>query len=334
MSNLAIRADVSAERWALDLDLAERAGLAVPRDIRRTIATMADERILNDYDCVGVTTLRIGPAFRVQKTTAPRGNQGGTQEVDEYLLNDAGAIAVLARLRTPDAERAIRNVVATMVERLSLAADFRRTLREELDARLGAPVALPVVEPEPPPPAVEVPQLADPRPMFVVGHDHRPIVETLIEMLRASPGFCFDGFRLFLVVGQPPKQVVYAAKQINVIERLCSLARWEKVSVAGRRSPAEPPSRIVRIIIAAAREWAPRPPPDMFEQRLDAYLATFRVGTHLPLLDILRDVYQMREPSKTMFTWGVAELTKRGWEPVKGSRVGLRQEFYKSPIQR
>jgi hypothetical protein len=334
MSNLAIRADASAERWTLDLDVAALAKMAEPLNIRRTIVAMMNQEILNDYDVwrtrqTGGGGAPDGPLCKVETITVPIGSTFGFRQATQYRLNDDAAILVLSRLRTPDADRAIGALVSKLRDRVTaMVAAAEERLPAMLEAAREEGRALAAH------PAVEVPLLADPRPMFVVGHDHRPIVETLIGMLREKPGFCFDGFRLFLVVGQPPHQVVYAAKQINVIERLCSLARWEKVSVAGRRSPAEPPSRIVRIIIAAAREWAPRPPPDMFEQRLDAYLATFRVGTHLPLLDILRDVYQMREPSKTMFTWGVAELTKRGWEPVKGSRAGLRQEFYKSPIPR
>jgi hypothetical protein len=165
VSALALRPDAApaGERWTLDLDIGERAALARPRKIRETIAEMVIEGKLNDFDCVPLGALRTGPLFRLQNTTVPRGNQGGTQDVTEYLLNDDAALLVLLRLRTPEALAAtvelvngIRDRATAMLaaareegrrEALGLsAADVRAIVRDELGAA-QKPKALPVRSP-------------------------------------------------------------------------------------------------------------------------------------------------------------------------------------------
>ncbi len=84
--------------WIRDLDLAAQAGLAVPRDIRRTIAKCAA-----DLGGVGSGHATDSPIFRTVDDVVPSGDRGASQVVTAYYLNREAALHVIMRLRTPRA---------------------------------------------------------------------------------------------------------------------------------------------------------------------------------------------------------------------------------------
>ncbi len=117
---------VSGRMWNLDItddeprirdvDLAARAGLKKPRDIRTTIADLRTE-----LESFGPLDVRRD----CRRTSMPRGGYR-TTETDEYWLTEHQALAVLLQLRTPAARR-VRAVVVRV---------FRAYTRGEL--RLAA----------------------------------------------------------------------------------------------------------------------------------------------------------------------------------------------------
>src|SRR5262249_28075249 len=105
-----------------DIDVAERAGLAVPRDVRRTIARAIEDGALMP---VGAAHADGAPVFqRVDEVVV--GGKGSAQTVPTYYLNQEGALLLLTRLRTPRAIEVTKAVVRV----------FARAMR-------GEPVALP-----------------------------------------------------------------------------------------------------------------------------------------------------------------------------------------------
>lgn len=88
--------------WIFDLDLAERAELAQPRDIRRTIKSAIEDGLLSVFDSEGAAPAAGTPLVRIERTTIEIAN-GGTQEVTEYYLNREAAVLIVMRLRTPKA---------------------------------------------------------------------------------------------------------------------------------------------------------------------------------------------------------------------------------------
>lgn len=97
-----------------DLDLGERAGLKVPRDIRRTIkAALADNAILPANDGVGATHA-VPSAWSVTESV-PRPNGGGLQDVEVFYLNEEAALVVLTRLRTKLAVEVTKALVRVFV---------------------------------------------------------------------------------------------------------------------------------------------------------------------------------------------------------------------------
>jgi hypothetical protein len=96
-----------------DLDLAERAGLRVPRDVRRTIkSAIADGAISSPGDGVGASPATPpGGALAWWQAEAVAQPNGGAQTVRVYYLNEAAALVILMRLRTKVAVEVTRAVV-------------------------------------------------------------------------------------------------------------------------------------------------------------------------------------------------------------------------------
>jgi hypothetical protein len=101
--------------WMRDLDLAERAELAAPRNIRAVIKTILDDGIAilanspEFYSARGECTVKTPSSSSVgsdhavilaEKVMVPIA-RGGAQEATEYYLNLDAALHVLMRLRTP-----------------------------------------------------------------------------------------------------------------------------------------------------------------------------------------------------------------------------------------
>lgn len=110
--------------WVRDIELAEKAGLVKPRNIRSVIEGAAGDGVVAICDNSARTEGAVhgGVIIRVE-TKAPKGN-GSTQPVTEYWLNKEAAVHVLMRLRTPMAIKAQIAVVRvfTLVEEGRLAA--------------------------------------------------------------------------------------------------------------------------------------------------------------------------------------------------------------------
>lgn len=90
-----------------DIDLAERAGLAKPRDIRATIEANREE-----LESLGELTMRRCWR-RIEKRGAVRGFE--QREESEYLLNEHQTATVLILLRTKTAKRFRGEVVRTFI---------------------------------------------------------------------------------------------------------------------------------------------------------------------------------------------------------------------------
>lgn len=87
----------AAEPRARDVDIAQRAGLAQPRDIRQTIEKNWDE--LTAHGEIGVCAL--------QPQTS------GGRPATEYWLNEAQSVALVSLMRTP-AARALRIILVRL----------------------------------------------------------------------------------------------------------------------------------------------------------------------------------------------------------------------------
>lgn len=77
----------------LDMDLAQRAGLAAPRNVRNLIDSHREE--LEEFGEIYVCTQQM-------RTSMPRGGERET-EVNTYWLNEAQAYHLVALMRTPKA---------------------------------------------------------------------------------------------------------------------------------------------------------------------------------------------------------------------------------------
>lgn len=134
--------DTVGHHWCLDLDLAERARLVVPRDIRRTIkaaikdgslrwdlggdpaarakadsepeanASAVDNGNFPEIIGVGGSHANNRPAVVRARIVVTTSGKGRTQETVEFLVNEEGALVLMARLRTPAAIAVTKQVVA------------------------------------------------------------------------------------------------------------------------------------------------------------------------------------------------------------------------------
>ena len=131
-----------ADWWVRDVELAERAGLARPREIRATIRKIIEEGVIVEASAIqGAATDRA--LFLGRKTLVPPPWDRGHQEVTEYLLNRKAAVLIAMRLRTEKAAELVDAIVTVFLRVAdgSLAGEELRALREER-AALGAELAL------------------------------------------------------------------------------------------------------------------------------------------------------------------------------------------------
>ena len=135
--------------WVRDLDLAERAGLKQPRNIRAIIQKAIEDGAMTigrgAHD--SPPTIARGacdgpPSVRVEKVLTAIGS-GATREVDEFYLNEEAALFIVTRLRTKAAVQLTRAVIRVFV----------MVRRGELP--------LPAAPAQPAPPAPALPAMVD-----------------------------------------------------------------------------------------------------------------------------------------------------------------------------
>lgn len=142
------------EHWIKDLDLAERAEKRPARDIRKIIkAAVKEGAIMSALSERGVHT----PRFRMVREIVTKG-KGASEEVDTYYLNQAGALAILFRLRTAKAHE-----VTGMVISVFLAIARGEFVRNNVDRVWG--------------------RVADLELALQVEKDHRRAVEAKVALL-------------------------------------------------------------------------------------------------------------------------------------------------------
>lgn len=331
-----------ADFWLRDLDLAERAGLRVPRDIRRTIKKVIDEGALptivggahdGPLGSVGgahATNAPGGPLVRVERTLVPKGDRGGSQEVDEYYLNEEAALFIVTRLRTKMAIQLTRAVIrvfvmvcrgeapaappvvepAGLLERLAALEALAAQQGAALTALHGPP-ALPALQPRAPLP--EHWNIDNDRRPFVDVNDPVRAVDVLLPLLRAeaaSPDgrlgrVYFDGRarRVFRVFGNGS----FPLKTITMQEWCSRLARWVKYSAKGKPTLLPNPTTLIaRMLIEQANLWAPVTRPaekvvlDPWEQPIRHFLDVGEVPVVTSRV-LLSEVLKVEHPSQAAF---------------------------------
>lgn len=116
-----------------DLDLAERAGLARPRDIRRTIKAMAKSGLFGSAVTARATNQ---PYFQEILDVTSLGDRGAQQSTTSYLLNEAAALMVIMRLRTPRAIAVQKEVVQVYLAAKGGLVTTAPQLMAQVEARL------------------------------------------------------------------------------------------------------------------------------------------------------------------------------------------------------
>lgn len=102
------------EATVRDIDLAERAGLEVPRDVRRTIRGLIEA---NEISLVGGSTTSVGGAHAgldpcaIEVAASYEVGSGTVLTTTEYHLNETAALLVIMRLRTEKAAIVRRSMV-------------------------------------------------------------------------------------------------------------------------------------------------------------------------------------------------------------------------------
>lgn len=104
-----------------DIDIAEHAGLARPRDIRKVI-----ERNREELEAHGKLVVRA--------TKARINNVPGLREVSEYMLNEAQTIAISARLETSQAMQVRIEIIKTTMM-------WRRSVKKPTPANIGLDIS-------------------------------------------------------------------------------------------------------------------------------------------------------------------------------------------------
>jgi hypothetical protein len=89
--------------WIKDLDLAVRAEMAKPRDVRSTIEKCIGDGVLLEAAIGAGTAGANNPAYFRKVTDVVVSGKGREQKVAAYYLNREAALHVLMRLRTPKA---------------------------------------------------------------------------------------------------------------------------------------------------------------------------------------------------------------------------------------
>lgn len=100
--------------WFKDTDLAKRAGLKNPRDIRSQIIPwlIRNRVIVNDSSVVADGDDRIVGSYRTREVPVRVGTSTGTKTVTEYWLDERAATHCLFRMNTPMAVHAQQVTVA------------------------------------------------------------------------------------------------------------------------------------------------------------------------------------------------------------------------------
>lgn len=98
----------AGEPLVRDVDLGERAGLRMPRDVRRTIKAAIDDGALTE------ATGGVGAAHTPIAWTEDEVVSGNKAKV--YYLNEEGALLILTRLRTKTAVAVTRALVSVFVK--------------------------------------------------------------------------------------------------------------------------------------------------------------------------------------------------------------------------
>jgi len=128
--------------WIRDLDLAERAGLEKPRNIRavskKAIAEGALPTIAGGAGDGGSAS--GGPLVRAEKVLTPIGS-GAVREVDEFYLNEEAALFIVTRLRTKLAIDLTRSIISVFVAVKRGALARPAHVSPALEATLGALLA-------------------------------------------------------------------------------------------------------------------------------------------------------------------------------------------------
>lgn len=131
--------------WVRDVELAERAGLAKPTDIRRTIKACIDEGLIRPAINVARGARDVDSAeFIATDILVPIASEkGGHRTATEYLLNRKAAVLVAMRLRTEKAAELVDAIVTVFLRVVdgSLAGEELRALREDR-AAIGAELSL------------------------------------------------------------------------------------------------------------------------------------------------------------------------------------------------
>ena len=181
--------------WIRDLELAERAGLTQPRNIRPIIRKAIDLGALTvlprgacEARPTGIGSARAacatnGAVVRVETVVLPKGNHGGTQEADEFYLNEEAALFIVTRLRAKAAIRLTQSVIRVfvLVRRGELVAPSPALTRADFEALTGK--FLSVVSAAPVPFARTVAELQQGMERLVRHHGD---LAALVEQARAE----------------------------------------------------------------------------------------------------------------------------------------------------
>jgi hypothetical protein len=97
--------------WIRDLDLAERAGLAKPRDVRATIEGCIKDGLISRAEIGAAAADANLPAVAREETEVVTSGKGRTQEVTVYYLNEEAALLLVTRLRTSKAIELTKAIV-------------------------------------------------------------------------------------------------------------------------------------------------------------------------------------------------------------------------------
>lgn len=119
--------------WIRDVDLAERADLVVPRDIRRTIAAALKEGSICMVGAAHDAASPRPPEVRVEQEIVPTSNKGH-KKAAVYYLSEEAALVIVTRLRTPKAIALTRAIVRVFLLAAKGALPPEVTPAEHLEA--------------------------------------------------------------------------------------------------------------------------------------------------------------------------------------------------------
>lgn len=122
VEGLEFRADNRAsEPRVLDVELARRAGMTRPRDVRVVIARAIKDGSFRENEHFTISRFETA-----KSPEAPR-KRGRTADI-EYWLTEAGALKLMTRLRTPTADAMVDDMIRVYREALRQLRDVSATL--------------------------------------------------------------------------------------------------------------------------------------------------------------------------------------------------------------